>query len=85
MVALGRQILAWHPAWKVTKVDGRSIPPEGLTVLDAMIARAEAACERGRRRMELQQGRPGVMRRTHQQRIEETLARLRAQREAATA
>ena len=64
-------------------MNDRMTPPEGLAVLDVMIARAEAACERGRKRLELQRGRPGVMRRTHQQRMEDTLARLRAQREAA--
>ena len=52
-------------------------------MLDAMIARAEAACERGRKRMELLRRPPGIMRRTHQQRMEDTLAGLRAQREAA--
>ena len=48
-------------------MDDRSTPPEGLAVLDVMIARAEAACERGRKRLELQRGPPGVMRRAHQQ------------------
>ena len=35
--------------------------PQGLDMLDVMIARAEAACERGRKRLEADRGPAGLM------------------------
>ena len=64
-------------------MDDRSTLPEGLAVLDAMIARAEAACERGRRKMEVRRWASDPRHKAAQQKMEDTLARLRAQREAA--
>ena len=57
----------------------------GLADLDAMIARAEAACERGRRKLEARRwpGPADLRRGVAQQTMEDTLARLRAQRAAA--
>ena len=63
-------------------MDHRRITPAGLAMLDTMIGRAEVACERGRRRMEAP--RPPPRSKASQQTMEETLARPRAQREAAT-
>ena len=60
-----------------------SIKPIGLASLDDMIARAEAACERGRKQMEARRVPPTRNSKTSQLKMEETLARLRAQREAA--
>ena len=62
-------------------MNDRMTPPEGLAVLDAMIARAEAACERGRRKLEVRRWAADPRRKAAQQRMEETLARLRKQRE----
>ena len=56
----------------------------GLADMDAMIARAEAACERGRNRLEAHRVRPNVMQVARQQAIEDTLARLRNQRASMT-
>ena len=47
-----------------------SMTPQGLDMLDVMIARAEAACERGRKRLEAYRGPPGLMHRAKQQAME---------------
>ena len=57
--------------------------PQRSPILDVMIARAEAACERGRKRLDVYRGPPALKRRARQETMEDTLARLRAQREAA--
>ena len=58
-----------------------SIKPIKLASLDDMIDRAEAACERGRKRLEARRVPPSRSSKTSQLKMEETLARLRAQRE----
>ena len=67
-------------------MNDRRTPPEGLATLDAMIARAEALCERCRAvldRHPAYERRYLLQRRARLQTMEDTLARLRAQREAA--
>ena len=62
-------------------------PPKsvGLAALDDMIARAEAICERGRTGLAVRRLQPGLKLTASQQAIEDTLARLRKQRESVTA
>jgi hypothetical protein len=58
--------------------------PPGLVVLDAMIARAEASCERGRADLTCASAgkRPYIqVRRSRLQNMEDTLARLKAERD----
>ena len=64
-------------------MDDRRMTPLGLAMLETMIGRAEVACERGRLKVEWRRWAAGPRRNVAQQAMEETLARLRAQREAA--
>ena len=62
----------------------RASRPPGLAVLDAMITRAEASCARGRSALERGSGgkrRYIQERRARLQTMEDTLARLKADRE----
>jgi hypothetical protein len=58
--------------------------PPGLAVLDAMIARAKASCERGRTALTSVSGGKrsfGYARRAQLRTMEDTLARLKAERD----
>ncbi len=59
--------------------------PAGLAMLDIMISRAEASCDRGRAELVALRLRASFGRKCRQRTMEATLARLRAQRAAAGA